>query len=221
MYKGYLVERITNKPFQYIINKASYYGRDFFVDERVLIPRSETELFIEILKEYNSFNSALDIGTGSGCLAITISLEGIASSIDAIDSSSGAIEVAEYNKHSLSPTGVNIMHQNFFDFKASKGYDLIVSNPPYISSKQIMTLDKDVLHEPIGSLTDYADGLFFYKHIISNINSLLNDNGIILLEVGDSAQSEYIANQFKRKGYRYKVYKDLQGCDRVIEAKYR
>jgi len=220
-YKRYLKERVTNKPFQYIVNKATYYGRDFFVDERVLIPRPETELFIDILKEYNLFNHALDIGTGSGCLAITISLESIASSVDAIDNSSGAIDVASYNMKILSPTKVNLMHQSFFNFKAKKPYDLIVSNPPYIPSNQMITLDKDVLHEPINSLTDFSDGLLFYKHIANNIKSLLSDNGILLIEVGDSNQAEYIINTFSENGFRYTVHKDLQGRDRIIEAKYR
>tara|TARA_Y100000590_G_scaffold462722_1_gene627557 strand:- start:273 stop:1001 length:729 start_codon:yes stop_codon:yes gene_type:complete len=220
-YKRYLKERITNKPFQYIINKATFYGRDFFVDERVLIPRPESELFIDILKKYNSFNHALDIGTGSGCLAITISLEGIARLVDAIDNSSGAIDVASYNRKILSPTKVNLMHQSFFNFTAQRPYDLIVSNPPYIPSNQIITLDKDVLHEPINSLTDFSDGLLFYKYIAKNINSLLGSNGIILIEVGDSTQAEYIANMFSENGLSYTVHKDLQGCDRIIEAQYR
>ena len=220
-YKRYLKERITNKPFQYIINKATFYGRDFFVDERVLIPRPESELFIDILKKYNSFNHAIDIGTGSGCLAITISLEDIARSVDAIDNSSGAIDVASYNRKILSPTKVNLMHQSFFNFTVQRPYHLIVSNPPYIPSNQVITLDKDVLHEPINSLTDFSDGLLFYKYIAKNINSLLGSNGIILIEVGDSTQSEYIANTFSEKGLSYTVHKDLQGCDRIIEAQYR
>jgi len=218
-YKSYLSARSSKKPFQYIINKAPFYGYDFFVDERVLIPRPETELFIHILKKYDSFNRALDIGTGSGCLAITIQLQNIAEHIDAIDSSLNAIQVAEYNKELFKADRVRLYNERHLDFTNEKKYDLIVCNPPYISIKNITTLEKEVLYEPLEALTDYSDGFSFYNDLLDSISTILKRNGLLLLEIGSNDQANYLCNRLSSIGYTYKISNDLQGCQRVIEAR--
>ena len=214
-YKSFLVERSANKPFQYIIKKAPFYGYDFFVDERVLIPRPESELFIHILKKYNSFNNALDIGTGSGCLAITMQLQNIAQYIDGIDSSLNAIQVAEHNKKLFKANRVRLYHESYLD-KSKQKYDLVVCNPPYISIKDIVNLEKEVLHEPLEALTDYSDGMSFYSDIINNISTTLNRNGLLLLEIGNNDQADFLCHQLRIMGFNYKIHKDLQGCKRVL-----
>jgi len=176
-------------------------------------------LFIDILKKYKPFHYALDIGTGSGCIAITLAIENIAESIDAIDKSSGALEVADYNVNQYNAKNIQLINQDFLIEPPDHCYDLIVCNPPYISTDQIINLDKEVLHEPICSLTDYGDGLAFYKKIINNIDVLISNSGIILLEIGDESQISYIVNELNTINIPYKIYKDLQGKNRIIEIK--
>lgn len=211
-------------PLQYITGKTFFYKSYFNVSESVLIPRPETEELVDIgIKEIkkNNYQKIIDIGTGSGCIAISAGLECKESKIDAIDISTNALNIAEQNAI-LNNTG-NIIFRNL-DFlneenwKSLGNYDLIISNPPYIAlnEKSFMTAST-LKHEPhIALFAQGNDPLIFYKKIISFAkDGHLNQNGIILCEI-----NEFLSNSLKEflitTTFNYEVLFDMQGKERII-----
>ena len=187
------IKRLKNgEPVQYIVGNVDFYGYIFDVNKNVLIPRFETEeLVSETLKYINKyFNNKidiLDIGTGSGCIAITLSKK-IEADIDAIDISEKALEVAKKNSQK-SKTNINFFKSDIFS-NVNKKYDVIISNPPYIEKdEQIMEIVKN--NEPSIALYGGEDGLDFYRIILSEAFKYLKDKSIIALEIG-SNQGEKI-----------------------------
>ena len=164
-----------------------FYGFNFIVNENVLIPRFETEELVEKTIKYcdNYFNKQigiLDIGTGSGCIAIALS-KNLNSNVDAVDISEKALEVAKKNNE-RNNSNVNLFRSNIFE-NINKKYDLIISNPPYISyDEEIMDIVKN--NEP--NIALYADnnGLYFYEEILKNANNYLNKKSMIAFEIGES-----------------------------------
>ena len=214
------VERRSNlEPFQYILESSPFYSRDFYVNSSVLIPRPETETIINKLKKSTKrFHHALDIGTGSGNLAITLSLEKIVKKITAIDKSYRALKVAKQNAKQHKTYNIKFTQQDFLEDKIIKKYDLIVSNPPYISIDEYMHLNKQVKnHEPIAALTDFQDGLLFYKKIAERLDKILCDNGTLFLEIGLEKQKEKINKIFNKHCITW--FKDLNGDYRVVKIK--
>jgi len=173
------------KPIQYIVGNVEFYNSIINVNENVLIPRFETELLVEKLIKYikSKFNdkiNILDMCTGSGCIAISLKKE-IDCDMDAVDVSKSALEVSKKNSK-LNDVSVNFIESNLFD-KVNNKYNVIVSNPPYISySEEIMDIVKN--NEP--SIALYADdnGLYFYKEILKNIRLYLKNEFIIAFEIG-------------------------------------
>ena len=172
-------------PVQYIVGNVDFYGNYFNVNKNVLIPRFETELLVEkTIKYINKYFSRsvdiLDIGTGTGCIAITLSKE-INSNVDAVDISNDALNVAiENNK--LNNTSVNFYQSDVFS-NVNKRYDVIISNPPYIAyDEEIM----DIVHNNEPHLALYAEdnGLYFYDKILRECKNYLNDKFIIAFEIG-------------------------------------
>ena len=168
--------RTSGLPFQYILKKGTFYGRDFYINEDVLIPRPETELLINILHN-KFFNSALEIGTGSGVIACTLALEKIAKNITATDISSPALRVAQTNIQQFQISNIELQKHGFLTQNFHKKFNLIISNPPYISYQEYQLLPPHIKeHEPQIALTDALDGLSFYHRFAKTLKSILSTN---------------------------------------------
>ena len=210
-------KRIKGIPFQYILKKSTFYGRDFHINEHTLIPRPETELIISTLQN-NFFNNALEIGTGSGILSITLSLENIIGEIIATDISSQALEVAKQNIETFKIENILLYKHNFLTQNLQGKFDLIVSNPPYISHEEYNSLPNSIKnYEPKIALTDKTDGLSFYLRFADILSHIINPGGLFICELGTSQSIINIKNLFTDKGYEYQILKDLNGDDRILK----
>lgn len=202
------------EPVQYIVGNVNFYGNIFNVNKNVLIPRFETEELIEktLKKIKNKDIKIVDLGTGSGCIAITLKKELSNSIVDAVDISSGALEVAKENAK-LNNVEINFYQGNMLEPLSNK-YDLIISNPPYIDRNEpIMDIVKN--NEP--ELALYADneGLYYYEYILKNAINYLNDNYIIAFEIGYKQGPKLIelSNKYLPNS-KIIIEKDLSGKDR-------
>ena len=210
--------RLAHEPFQHIIGTGSFYGREYIVNRNVLIPRPETELIIEKLKLYGQRKTLLDVGTGTGCLAITSSLEKLANNIVAVDISKNAIQIAKQNAKLLNANNINFILHNFLNNIFNIKFDVIISNPPYLDNNKIKDLDLEVKNfDPHIALTDYSDGLSFYRRFADQFNNLLKDGGKLLLEFAGSYQKKELIKIFHAHRNNLYFHKDLNGEDRVLE----
>lgn len=209
---------IEGVPIQYITKKQEFMGLDFFVDENVLIPQPDTEILVEevlkISKLFNKKINILDLCTGSGAIAVSLSKYIKDVNIIATDISKNAIEIAEKNaiKNNVE-NKIKFVVSDMFKNIENK-FDIIVSNPPYIETKEIEKLSKEVKNEPIIALDGGNDGIKYYKIIADNYNKFLNIGGYLLLEMGYN-QGESVSKLFKNS----EIKKDLSGNDRVILVK--
>ena len=212
-------ERCKRKPVSKILGYRSFWGRDFEINENVLDPRGDTETLIELILDCN-FENMLELGTGSGAIAITILAERPEVTCVATDISQYALNTARTNskRHGVQ-SRLKLLYSNWFD-KISGSFDIIVSNPPYISSKEYAQLSAEVLkYDPKISLTLGGDGLEAYREILSQALEKLSKNGHIFLEIGYT-QANAVGHLFKEAGFQQiKVHKDLGARDRVISAK--
>lgn len=211
--------RANHEPLQYILGTAHFYRREFEVTPAVLIPRPETELLVEEALRRASSLRCLDVGTGSGCIGITVALERPETEVVAIDASEGAVEIARRNAVKLGARNILIRQVDFFD-DAKLGelgsFDLIISNPPYIPPGEIATLDPEVRdHEPHLALTDFQDGLRFYRRILEVLPRLLRSHGSVFLEVG-YGQAPGLKRMFEQGGYGVDVLTDLDKIERIL-----
>ena len=208
-YRSLLKERVNNKPLQYIIGEVDFMGIKIKVNENVLIPRPETEQLVEIaLERIKSQNGKalkiLDVGTGSGNIAIALAKFLPSVMIMAIDASEKAIDVAKKNAERI---GVSekiefVLHDIKSDEFTPSGFDMIISNPPYIALDTMDFLSPNVREwEPEMALTDFSDGLDMIDEVIKLSMGRLNDNGIILLEIGGNGQSEPLEKMLSEAGY--------------------
>jgi len=214
-----LIKRRTSKePLQHILGSIEFYGYHFHITKDVFIPRPETEIFVDILKSNLSIqNKALEIGAGAGCMSILLELEHLANQILSIDSNPQAIALAQSNAQRLGCTKINFCVNDLFYMQHASKYDLIISNPPYISLEEIDDLDVEVLlYDPLNALTDYGDGLSFYQYFAKNGRDLLNSPGAMLFEFGGRHQSQKIQQLFSHSGYQYKIFNDLNNDPRFI-----
>ena len=207
--------RLNNVPVDKIFKKAYFYGLEFKVDENVLTPRSESEILVEKAIQYiqnNNYKTALDLCTGSGCLAISIKLN-CEIEMTASDISTKALSVAKHNAEKNNAK-IQFIHSNMFE-KIQESYDIIISNPPYIDTDEIKDLDLEVKeHDPHIALDGGEMGLKFYNIIHDNLRKHLNDDGIIVMEIGDE-QKELIISLFNDFNL-VESLKDLSGNDRVL-----
>ena len=209
---------LLGEPVQYIIGNVDFYGNKIIVNKNVLIPRFETELLVEktikyIRDKFNSKINILDIGTGSGAIAITLDKE-VDCDIDAVDISSEVLEVAKEN-NKLNGTNVNLFISDVFA-NVNKKYDVIISNPPYISKdEEIMDIVKN--NEPHIALYADMNGLYFYDKILSECNEYLKDNFIIAFEIGywEADSIVGLVNKYLDNVV-IKVEKDYSDRDRYI-----
>ena len=187
-----LVSRIVDrKPAPYLTGEAWFAGLRFFVDERVLVPRSPIAEWIE--REFSPWIDAarvhriLDIGTGSGCIAIAAALASPAAEVVALDLSEQALEVARENIDRYGLSGrVMPLCSDLFDAVSGR-FDVIVSNPPYVDHEELATMPAEFHHEPLAGLSGGEDGLKLVRRILSQAHSHLNEGAILIVEVGASA----------------------------------
>lgn len=216
-------ERVkTRKPLQYILHKASFMGEIFYVDENVLIPRPETEILVtETAKLANSNTKILEIGTGSGCIAISLAQLLKNNHITTCDISLRALTVAKKNAQMLcSEYKINFVHSDLFENIAEK-FDIIISNPPYIAENLKSGMQPEVTEfEPHGALFATDEGLYFYKKIIQLAPQYLNKNGVLAFEVGIN-QSRKIKELLENQGFsKIIIIPDLSAIDRVVLGYY-
>lgn len=185
----FIKQRSEYKPIAKIIGSKEFYSLDFKVSQDVLDPRSDTEILIfaieKLITDKTYKFKMLDIGTGSGVIAISLAKLFPQAQITAIDISKPALDIAKYNanKHQLE-TRINFLQSDIYQ-NINEKFDLIISNPPYIASNIIADLPKDVkLYDPITALDGGLDGLDFYRNIALNSKKFLNNNGKIILEIG-------------------------------------
>lgn len=217
-----LLELKQHKPVQYILGETEFYGLKFFVNENVLIPRPETEELVEwILKDSHGFKgNIIDIGTGSGCIPVTLKKHLPAAEIHALDFSEKALEVAE-NNSGFHQTEIRFIHADFLntDFSTFPGFDIIVSNPPYIAEKEKNSMDKNVLEfEPASALFVPDDNaLIFYDKIIEFALEKLNPDGKIYVELNQDLAKE-TEELFKKYFKSVELKKDISGNFRMLKA---
>ena len=225
-YKGNIDEakkRLNNgEPVQYIVGDVDFYGNILKVDKRVLIPRPETEELVEktlkiINNEFNNTISIIDLGTGSGCIPITLKKQLPQSDVSAVDISLDALEVARENAL-LNKVDINFIHSDMLNSVKGK-FDIIISNPPYIRyDEEIMDIVKN--NEPHIAL--YADnkGLYFYEEILKNCSKYLKDKFLIAFEIGEE-QGKDIVDLANKYLIDIKVWieKDFRNLDRYVFIK--
>jgi len=215
-------------PVQYVMGHSEFHGMDFLVDERVLIPRPETEILVDVAIDIiNELQAAskkirvLDLCTGSGNIAIALTKKIHDCKMVASDISDEALEVAKINakRQDVSDRIEFIKSDLFADIKGK--FDLIVSNPPYISKPEYSTLQKEVLMEPRVAFDGGDDGLDFYRKIIPESKKYLKKNGYIVFEIGFGQKKDICAIVEKDKDYKVtKVTIDHNEIDRIIAAKW-
>ena len=210
---GELLERrLTGEPLQYILGEWSFMGLPFYVDERALIPRQDTELLCETALKLitgRGYQSCLDLCTGSGCVAVSIAKLGNIA-VTAADISRDAIALTQENAE-LNEVPLTVKQSDLFADISGK-YDLITCNPPYLSIADMDSLQKEVSFEPELALYGGEDGLDFYRSIRNSYREHLNADGTLLLEIGNT-QAEAVAAIFDAK---ISLLKDLCGNDRVL-----
>ncbi len=221
-YKDLIRRRKFGEPVAYILNKKEFWKYNFYVDRNVLIPRPDTETIIEetlkiITKDQKK--SVLDIGTGSGCIIITLAKERPNLYGSAIDISKKALKVAKVNAkiHQLT-NRINFYNSSVDNFFKGK-YDLIISNPPYISNVKIKYLDKDIFcYEPLVSLNGGPNGSLVLNKVIKKSSSLIKIGGKLVLEIGYDQKFEIMKLLKKYKFYLNNIIKDYANNDRCIIA---
>lgn len=224
-FQAMIDKRATHYPCQYITGVQNFMGYDFSVCEGVLVPRPETELLVEeaVKQSSPSNQSVLDMCCGSGCIGISYKLLrkelGYKDNVTLVDLSKDALKIANANNDKLS-AGCELINSDLFTEVHGK-YNIIISNPPYIETKEIDKLMEEVkCFEPMMALDGLEDGLFFYRKIISEAKSYLEPNGVVLFEIGYN-QYESVKILFENEGYRdIKLIKDYAGLDRIVLARY-
>ena len=219
--RNWIKRRILREPIQYITGVIDFYGREFFINEGVLIPRPETERLIDIalsqLKNSISPN-ILDVGTGSGCIATTLSLEIPNANVLGVDISEEALDLAKKNKEKLFAVNVSFEKIDILKEIPINNFDVMISNPPYITKEEINFLDKDVRNfEPIIALTDHKDGLTFYRRFADIALDVVKSGGWIILEVGQKSHPEKAKTIFNKMGFNnVKLINDYNGDNRIL-----
>lgn len=219
--KSIVEKRRNNVPLQQILGYAHFYGNKFFVNENVLIPRFDTEILVEKLishinKEKRKLD-VLDMCTGSGIIGITLSLFTNANILIS-DISKEALFVAKKNVENLCAKNISINCGNLFE-NVEGTFDIIVSNPPYISIEEKENLSKEVLHDPALALFASDNGLYFYKKIVENAKKYLKEDGYLFFEIGHNQGNDVKRILEKNDFSNISLMKDYNNLDRVIFAK--
>jgi len=209
-----LQRREAREPLAYIIGWREFYGRRFFVRPGVLVPQQETEMLVDAALHFSDVGPILDIGTGSGCIAITVKLENPTLSVFGVDVSAKALEVAK-NNATTQEADVQFIQSDLFTELGDQRFEVIVSNPPYIADGEEL-MPEVVDHEPHGALFAGPTGLEFYERLANEAGAQLKPRGRMVLEVGYT-QAQEVIGLFQEKGWFHEwTAEDLSGHDRVI-----
>lgn len=220
-YRSMITKRASRIPLQQILGSQEFMGLDFFVNEHVLIPRQDTETLVELVlqEQQSTEKKLLDLCTGSGCIAISLAVKGGYESVTATDLSEEALKVAERNAKAHQKEIIFRQGDLFTALPQSEDgtFDIITSNPPYIPTAVIATLEPEVReHEPMMALDGTEDGLKFYRQIAKKAGTWLKPGGVIYLEIGYD-QGEAVSGLLREAGFdKVRVVKDLPGKDRVV-----
>ena len=219
------VRRLSGEPIAYLISKRGFHNIELYVAPGVLIPRPETELLVEIalreIKRLDTPASILDLGTGSGAIALAIAHEAPSAKLTATDQSLEALEIAKKNTGQLNVASrVQFFQGSWYDaLDDYRSFDIILSNPPYIAAQDTHLSQGDLRFEPLSALTDHGDGLACLKAIISDANRHLNQNGLLAVEHGFD-QSEAVVALMQSAGLRdIQTHLDLGGHHRVASGR--
>ena len=221
--KSMIRRRAAREPLQYILGEAHFHGRVFQVRPGVLIPRPETELLVDEALRRTQPLRCLDVGTGSGCIAITVALEHPETEVIAIDISEDALNIAQKNAAELEAKHIEFRNLDIFNDEAVQAigsFDLVISNPPYIADLEIQDLQEEVRdHEPHIALSDGGDGLRFYRRLAALAPTLLRQKGELFLELGHN-QATPVRALFEEQNFNVEVYKDFEKTERILRARY-
>ncbi len=224
IYREWILRRGKFEPLQYIIGRVEFYGMQFKVTRDVLIPRSETEILVEEVINFAKDKSGLrilDIGTGSGNIPIALAKNLTNAEITSVDVSANAIEVAKENALLNNvESKVEFILSDIYHLKIETDlFDIVVSNPPYISAEEYPTLQKEIVdYEPSIALTDSNDGLNFYRTITEKSKSFLKKEGKIFFEIGKEQFDDVEKILLKNNFLNIKITKDYQQIERVISG---
>ncbi len=222
--KKWIKKRLKRMPLQYITGVTEFYGNKYFLNDDVLIPRPETERLVDIsLDCINKLSHPriLEVGTGSGCISISIALMRGDAKILSIDISQNALNKAQENSDYHKTNNVKFLNLDFLKEIPSERFDIIVSNPPYIPLEEMKNIMIDVKeYEPKIALTDFNDGLVFYDRFADLGSKLLKKEGWMVLEVGIDDHPEKVTKLFKSKGYsNIELVSDYNKDKRVLKVK--
>lgn len=220
---GIAEERLTGKPLEYITKSACFFGLDFYVDERVLVPRADTEVIVEkAIEACRSGAKIADICCGSGCIGLSVLKSVNGATADMFDISEGACGVSRENARRLGLSErANVLRQDVFspDFLShGEKYDIIISNPPYIRTEVIKGLSAEVKSEPHIALDGGDDGLAFYRRLIDVCPKALSDGGAIIFEIGYD-QAADVTSEAEKRGLGCEIFRDYGGNDRCAIIK--
>tara|TARA_B100001778_G_scaffold308470_1_gene289265 strand:- start:453 stop:1325 length:873 start_codon:yes stop_codon:yes gene_type:complete len=222
--KKWIKKRLKRMPLQYITGNTEFYGKKFFLNTDVLIPRADTERLVdeslECIKQKNN-PKILEVGTGSGCISISLALERKDAQILSIDISENALNKAKENAEYHKTTNVSFSKVDILNDLPEGKYDILISNPPYISYDEMKTIMVDVKDfEPELALTDFNDGLQFYTRLSDIGPLLIKKEGWMLLEVGTNDHPKKVIRLFKSKGFKdIDLLKDYNNNKRVLRVK--
>ncbi len=215
-FQDWVAQRRGGRPVAYIIGQREFYGRPFAVSEAVLIPRPETELLIDCALEYlRGGERVLDLGTGSGVIAVTLACERPIARIVAVEQSAAALAVARRNARALAPSAIEFVQGSWFDSVTLRDFDLIVSNPPYIAAADAHLGQGDLRFEPAGALVGGETGMACIEHIVRHAPRYLGAGGRLLLEHGYD-QGQAARHALQAAGFRdIRTWRDLADHERV------
>jgi release factor glutamine methyltransferase len=221
--------RRASEPVAYLLGFREFYGRSFRVDRRVLVPRPDTETLVDVALARTAHASmslrALDLCTGSGCVAVTIARERPTSRVHATDTSEDALSVARHNALRLGAYNASFAQADLYDGSEARGvptrFDLVVANPPYIATAEIATLAADVReHEPRLALEGGAEGLDVLRRVVEGAPEHLVPGGTLAVEVG-AGQSSAVEELFRARGLEdVRRARDYGGIERVVSGKW-
>lgn len=217
-----IAQLASGRPIQYITGRAHFYGRTFGVSPDVLIPRGETEELVREALGCCTSGRVLDIGTGSGAIAITLALESSGLQVEGCDISGGALRVAAENSSRLGAK-INLFHCDILQDDIDTGYDMIISNPPYICDSERAAMSGKVYdHEPLTALfVGDDDPLIFYREIALRATKSLSSGGWLLFEINEALGAEMVA-MLESMGFKdVSLLKDLSGRDRITRCQRR
>jgi len=216
-FRALVLRRGKREPLQYILGSQEFMGLEFDVTPAVLIPRHDTEVLVEqAVQRGKAATSILDIGTGSGCIAVSLAKALPKAQVFAVDCSEHALDVAKANaqRHGAN---VHFFHGSLFDPVEGRHFDLILSNPPYIPQGELAGLQQEVQFEPQGALDGGDDGLDFYRSIVNAAPKYLNEKGWLLFEVG-AGQAPQVLELLTQAGFTEETFtaRDPAGIERVV-----